>query len=492
MNIPAMSFRGISVSWFRTLLRRLQRLPRVLRPLERRVVVLALIVIMVSSVWSQVTKTGSRPAFGGTYTEGFVGQPRFINPLLATADSDRALAKFIFSGLSKVDENGSLVPDIADHWETGDGGKSYTFYLKQNIFWHDGQRVTSQDVVYTINLIKDPTVQSPYLNAWRDITVEGLSESVVVFRLKDQLTLFPWMTTVGLVAAHIDRSALNTTFIGTGPYKYNKVRIRSNQIESIVLVRNTKWYGDHFPYIDSIECWFYSTIDDARSALLNQKIQGLGSNDISAKHLSPFSLPLSQKLVLFLNSQSTLFADIQFRRLVVTTDGPITAPRAASVVVDSVQANSPEFLRLMQQWQNRGLPVTVTEATLDEIQKAVAQKRPYDAIAVSIEDGPQVDQYVYWHSTQVEGSGLNFARVKNTDLDKLVTDQRRVPDLAQRDQILASIHQLVTDQVLAVTLSNRTFVYTVSNSVHILEAKTGTVPADRFNGFDKWYIKTRK
>jgi len=73
------------------------------------------------------------PAKGGTYIEGLVGQPRFINPVLANSDVDRDLVQLIFSGLMKYDENLNIVPDLAKGYpEIEEDGKVYKFRLKEN------------------------------------------------------------------------------------------------------------------------------------------------------------------------------------------------------------------------------------------------------------------------------------------------------------------------------------------------------------------------
>ena len=81
------------------------------------------------------------PATGGTYSEGVVGKPRFINPIFATSDVDRDLSELVFSGLLKYNEKGEIVLDLAKEYETEEGS-SFTFKLKE-AFWHDGQPVTA-------------------------------------------------------------------------------------------------------------------------------------------------------------------------------------------------------------------------------------------------------------------------------------------------------------------------------------------------------------
>ena len=88
--------------------------------------------IMVSGQRVYYNHTIVAPAYGGIYTEGFVGQPTYINPLFAHTDNDLALTKLVFSGLYKYDGNGQLVPDLAEAMPVISADqKQYTVAIKK-------------------------------------------------------------------------------------------------------------------------------------------------------------------------------------------------------------------------------------------------------------------------------------------------------------------------------------------------------------------------
>ena len=92
-----------------------------------------------------------RPGHGGTYVEGVAGYPRHLNPLLSGFNPpDQDLCSLIFSGLTRLNAHGEVEPDLASSWEISGDGKSYTFHLRTNAFWHDGTPVTVDDVILTI------------------------------------------------------------------------------------------------------------------------------------------------------------------------------------------------------------------------------------------------------------------------------------------------------------------------------------------------------
>ncbi|MDO8753429.1 MAG: ABC transporter substrate-binding protein, partial [Anaerolineales bacterium] len=94
-------------------------------------------------------------AQGGIYTEALIGSLGRLNPMLDWNNSaDRDINRLIFSGLIKFDSHGLPQPDLAESWGTSADGILYNFSLRPNALWHDGQPVTSDDVIFTIELIK--------------------------------------------------------------------------------------------------------------------------------------------------------------------------------------------------------------------------------------------------------------------------------------------------------------------------------------------------
>jgi len=102
------------------------------------------------------------PTYGGEYIEGAVGQPTYINPILAPSnDVDSDITQLVYNGLLKYDNSGKLVSDLAESYDISDDKTQYTFHLKHGVTWHDDQPFTAADVLYTVNLISDPAYKSP-------------------------------------------------------------------------------------------------------------------------------------------------------------------------------------------------------------------------------------------------------------------------------------------------------------------------------------------
>ena len=130
------------------------------------------------------------PARGGELKEGIVGSPRFINPILATNDADRDMTALIYSGLMKSSPEGKLVPDLAESYTVSKDGLIYDFKLKDNVYFHDGRKVTADDVEFTINKTQDSALKSPKRANWDGIKVNKKNDREIEFILKQPYSPF--------------------------------------------------------------------------------------------------------------------------------------------------------------------------------------------------------------------------------------------------------------------------------------------------------------
>lgn len=229
------------------------------------------------TILGKINKTISTsvPTYGGQIVEGIVGTPRFINPVLAISDADKDMTTLMFSGLMRKNEAGELIPDITESYDVSDDGLVYTFHLKKDVFFHDGKLLTADDVVYTINTIRDPLIKSPRKINWDGIIVKKIDDTTVEFVLKQPFAGFLDNTTVGIIPAHLWSkitteqfafSDLNIQAIGTGPYKQQKIKKSSGIVTSYELSSFSKFVLGK-PYINHIKLVFYANEKDLVNAL---------------------------------------------------------------------------------------------------------------------------------------------------------------------------------------------------------------------------------
>src|SRR5207302_11172721 len=113
---------------------------------DKFIVVALLALLIVASVVAILDSgaDGTRdPAYGGTYVEGVAGVPQYLNPVIAATDVDEDVVRLAFSGLTRYDQNGAIVPDLAAGFRTESNGRVSTFDTRDDARWQDGQPVTA-------------------------------------------------------------------------------------------------------------------------------------------------------------------------------------------------------------------------------------------------------------------------------------------------------------------------------------------------------------
>ena len=142
-------------------------------------------IFLVAKLYFSITK--EVPAYGGSYAEGVVGQPRFLNPIYGeTNDVDRTLIDLIYSGLMTYDKDGKLAGDLVESYTVSDDGETYTFHLKNNLYWQDGVPLTTDDIAYTISIIQNSDYKSPLRANWLDIQFQKISDTAFAFVLPSE------------------------------------------------------------------------------------------------------------------------------------------------------------------------------------------------------------------------------------------------------------------------------------------------------------------
>ncbi len=268
-----------------------RQLPKVLTRKERFfIVALALGAVASGASWlgaSYIERTEAVPDEGGSYTEAVVGEPEFINPLLAGVnDVDRDLIALVYSGLMKYDVHGNIVPDLAERYEISEDGKEYAFTLREDAQWHDGKPFGADDVIFTISAILNEDYGSPLRAGWQGITVEKVSDHAVKILLPKPYSQFIDRATVGILPKHvweninpknIHLADANQRPIGTGPYRFSKfTKDRLGNIVSYTLTAHEKFFGGT-PFIQTLTFFFFPYEDEAIAAYRRGDVMAIGN-----------------------------------------------------------------------------------------------------------------------------------------------------------------------------------------------------------------------
>lgn len=210
-----------------------------------------------------------------------------LDPAYARSMSNTWAINQIFNGLVQLDEDLNIKPCIAHSWTISDDGKVYTFFLRNDVLFHEdpslkeGRTVVASDVVYSFNRILDPSVASPGTWIFQNVATDkqGKHMFTVIDSLTVEITLqeaFPPF--LGLLAMQycsiIPFEAVNSygdNFrshpIGTGPFHFSYWKENNR----LVLLKNPHYFeidenGNRLPFLDAVNITF---IVDKQTAFLD-------------------------------------------------------------------------------------------------------------------------------------------------------------------------------------------------------------------------------
>ena len=229
------------------------------------------------------------PAAGGEYAEGTVGQPEYVNPVTATTETDLGLVKMIFSNLY----------DIADKVDVSPDGRTWTVRLKENLHWQDGEKITSDDVIFTVQSIEDPDAASPLYQSWQGVAASRVSELELQFSLANPYAFFgDNLKNLYIIPKHLFASAppgnwrlsdYNLKPIGSGPYEFVSYGKEAN---GVISAYHLKAWHDYFgvkALIDQFNMNFFANTSNLIKSFNAGEIDAIGG--IGAENLSSIGRP---------------------------------------------------------------------------------------------------------------------------------------------------------------------------------------------------------
>ena len=254
---------------------------------------LGLLMIAAGGLYLLLPRSAARPVEpivtfteSQVYSEAIVGEPALVNPLLASSQADLDLVELVFSGLTRLDEFGEPIPDLAENWEVSPDGLTYPFTLRSDATWHDGVPFTADDVTFTMSILRDPRFSGPddLATFWRTVETYADDERTVRFVLTQPLASFPEYLRIGILPAHIlagveaadlPDDPFNLSPVGTGRLRWASLEERRDMTQ----VRLIPYEGFYDPArrvrFDEVDLYFYREAADAFSAL-GGDVQALG------------------------------------------------------------------------------------------------------------------------------------------------------------------------------------------------------------------------
>ncbi len=152
--------------------------------------------------------------------------PQRLDPRYAVDVASQRVVQLVYNGLVRLDAQAQIVPEVATSWETPEP-TTYVFRLRQDVTWHDGERLTAADVHYTFTSLLDEKNESPKRASFDKIeSIDVIDEYTIRFVLSEPFAPFLTNMTLGLIpqprAGETGRD-LDAHPIGTGPFKFDRI-----------------------------------------------------------------------------------------------------------------------------------------------------------------------------------------------------------------------------------------------------------------------------
>jgi len=351
---------------------------------------------------------------GGTYVESMEGRVSILNPLLVLpggVESD--IFSFIFSGLMKYDpETKDYVSDLSSSFEISSDFKEYTFYIRDDVFWHDGEKFTLDDIEFTFNLIQDESFSSVFYNLFKDVKYQIDSENQKIkFILPMQDDFFIQTFTFPILPKHIlDHMAVgdirssyfSNNPIGTGPFRLMEfVKLDTKDIVTFTYFKN--YYGNKKPNISyiTLEC-----VEEEKDI----------SSYTSALYAQNFTFPGFQENSLFLPYYDTFF--FNFNSDISKGKG---IRRAFSYMVQLLQKEKKEHMfvdMFVEESEHDTVEYFVKENSTEDIKEKIKEllyMEGWQIYTNDFDDGIRRD-------TNQEKLTINIKSLDNQDFRKIIEE----------------------------------------------------------------------
>ena len=492
------------------------------------------------------------PTYGGEITEGIIGTPRFINPVLATNEQDKDLTSLIYAGLTKKDDSGRTVLDMAESITESDDRLHYDVVLKSSARFHNGSKVTADDVIYTISLIQNPNIKSPRRVEWEGVSIEKKNDLEFTFSLKKPFPLFMDILNVGILPKNVWKnlseeqfslSDLNINAIGSGPYKITKI-ISDSGIPNTFYLEAHKNYTLNRPFVDSIIINTYQNEKYLLQAFQNGNIDRI--HNISPEKVASLSIATSsihtsllpRTFSIFFNpNKANILSDKQVRKALAlaidkqaivdtvlhkygkvindpypfdedVTPSPYDVAQAkillstnksfkkASSTIDLTlaTANTDEMKKVAEMikddWAKVGVNVTIAVYEVSDLNQSVIKDRDFQVLLFgSITQNPS-DLYAFWHSSQRTYPGLNISNYVSKRLDTNLETLRESEDELARITAYEAVKKEFSEETPGIFLFAPSLIYISKDKVHTDLPIYSNDSSSRFTLINNWYRYT--
>jgi len=532
----------------------IRRLPNA-RQVRLLILEWGLLVIVVISLaltqlfWYSQSYTAQAYVDGGTYIEATVGNITTMNPLFATTNSEKVLSRLMFSTLSTIDYSGHVGLGLANSITPDETGKVWTVTLKPDLRWSDGEPITLEDVLFTLDLMQNNSLNTSYSSNFSGIAVERQGEAIV-FTLPSPYTDFASTLNVPILPEHIlgdvEPSKIlehnfSTNPVTSGAFTFNAAQNVDNSGDRIVyLTANINYYGGE-PMLHNFAIRTYAAAPDIVDALSTGEVTAtaelspLDSELLASAPVYEKQTTIASGIYAFLNTSNSLLSHQSVRqalrqginleelRSVLHGEEPLDYPilrselnletypeipgydlSAAQATLKQAGANGqtlrlatistgyyPELANNLEaQLERLGFTVelSIYEPGQDFLMNVI-RGRNYDILIYEIELGANPDLFAYYHSSQATASGLNLSNYRNTLVDDAILAARSTMNETLRNAKYETFLRYWVNDTPAIGIYQASLTYYFNKNVRTFSEDDRLIYAtDRFSDVEYWAV----
>jgi len=459
------------------------------------------------------------PVAGGSYKEGVVGQPIAVNPLISQNQPDLDISVLVYAKLA----------DLVTAYDESKDGRVYSLKLKEGMKWSDNEPLTSDDVIFTIQTIQDPSTKSPLSKNWQGVVAERMSELQIQLNLPapyafftdniNSLLVLPKHIFGAIPPANLTLSEYNLEPIAGGPYRFKElIKRKDGFITDYVLTVNPNYPGET-PYIKDFYFKFFSDTNSLIDALKLRQINGYGSLTPLPAAMESLSnvqierIPMPRYYAIFMNQnvnpnlknaglRKALLEAVDKDRInsdvfggkanviqgplfdlsTTTADASLSLDLAnAKNLVSNFKKNNKLTLNLVvpqidflqktaelikEDWLAAGVDeIDVTTLSPDDLMNNVVKARNYELLLFGNALENPSDLFPFWHSSGRFYPGLNLALYQNSKTDNYLEAVRETNDPNQIQTHLKNTLNLIRADNPAIFLFSLPYTYIHTNNL---------------------------
>lgn len=481
-----------------------------------------------------------------------VDGPLTVVPAFAETPNSRDVSGLLYRGLTRPGPDGKPVGELARDWTVDAGARTFTFHLRRGLRWSDGVPLTSADALFSLSVLQsDADAKLATGQAWAGISATAPDSLTVVYSLPQSSAAFLALTSFGLLPEHaLKLRAVTSLRQVTDAPTSGPFLVAHAFKDHLDLERNPHAFES--PYLDSMELRLYDSRDRAVHALVDGEVDVFGAMTAAeagrvaqAMNRRVVSGSTFAYAELLFNQKNDILRDDHVRNALGLTvdrralidhvlagyarpdDSPIppavrwaalrTRPAGVDRAAAGRELDAAGWKRQGQYRVKDGKRLQLRLATTDAdpytsvaaaIERDLAkvgiatttqarsaeallnllESRQFDIALTALDNGPDPDIYVFWHSSQAGPGGFNFSGMpQNNDLDKQLESGRATPDYTARRQAYMDAQKAILADHPAL------FLYTPQALVGARDSVKGiSLPAggERYDLVQNWYVNS--